>query len=209
MEGRLMLRVDYFDKRSGIRCEREGCECRQMMIVERALQLMIYLIPRCCSGTIKTLIQRQVGALLSEWRRFQPVGVVRNPWDRMLSNYEWFCKTPDTLEATRDWLSKILGADTASLSFEEFLRRAEQHREHHWEECSAFLPPGSRIVRFENFQVEFSALMQEAHYPVKVGVRENIRTRVPEATYWTPETVGIVERMFPNDIARYGYTKPE
>ena len=140
-----------------------------------------------------------------EWSRRYTFAVVRNPWDRAVSEYHYRIKTGQE------------GMDHLNLSFKSWLRLVyvEKHPDFYTSE-KFFMPQAEwvtdergklqvdRILRFEDLENEFKELCRDlaekAHLP-----KVNMTKRSHYQDYYDDETIEIIRDTMAQDIDLFGY----
>jgi len=124
---------------------------------------------------------------------------VRNPWDRMVSQY--FFRVGDTGQAGHL-------ADRAPVSFPEFLR--DPFPLGHREQLSFISDDaGRRLVdfvgRFERLQADFDRVCDRLQRPRRTLPTLNQTQHGPYTDYYDDETRRLVAELYRRDIAFFGY----
>lgn len=137
-------------------------------------------------------------------------GVVRNPWDKMVSNYAFFIEQEDKFR--NDQIESLFGVSRHNISFDRFLGLAARLPNHHWAECHKFFPklPNGEIdldcvVRFERFVEDIQAIGTALGIDLNIEYRNQTSHR-PYRGYYTRATRSQVASMFEGDIAYFGYS---
>jgi len=117
---------------------------------------------------------------------------VRNPWDRFVSNWNWFeylnMYTDETFES---WLTKVVG--TEIYSYERMLRE-------HGETIVDF------VGEFENLQSDFNHVCQVLGIsPTVLPHKNNLSKRPHYSRYYSKKTKQLVSEHFTWVIKRFGY----
>lgn len=123
-------------------------------------------------------------------------GVVRNPWERMVSGYHYYVRKN----------ARILRQKNHPInSFEEFLKKGEFGRTISIPQAQ-FLPPStSLIIRFENLNEEFKQI-QEFYNTTHQLPHKNKSNHVHYSTYYTDQwMIDKVEKKFHQDVKRFNY----
>lgn len=125
-----------------IRCDLSpcGCEKNSFIWVSDEKNLIFYENPKAASSLIKFNLKKHIKDLknLDKLKPFHKnyfkFGFVRNPWDRMLSNWIMFTKT----NMKQGQIERLMGKK--NIKFDNFLELSQIHRNHHWEEQNRFIP---------------------------------------------------------------------
>jgi hypothetical protein len=168
-------------------------------------KLIYYDVPKCASSTIRKELFGNDNALsminpkrdLKEYFKFT---FVRNPWDRMVSNWKMF-----TSQASRIKQLKSMTSQDVS-KFEDFVYFANRIRNHHWQPQVLYLPEKMDFIgRFEAFERDFERLcFYIGEKPWKVA-KLNVTKRGPYYKYYTPSLVNYVAEIYSEDIRKFGY----
>jgi hypothetical protein len=154
-------------------------------------------------------IQQEVGA--SVFQEYFKFSMVRNPWDKAVSQYLFFFRRPD--------LRDFLGASKRT-SFKQYLRLCKQKPHVHWQPQYLFLTDanGAEIVdyvgRFEDYEYavreivnQINAANTEKDTGLNIGTIPHINAGDREAywNYYDDESRDLVAELYQEDILRYGY----
>lgn len=132
--------------------------------------------------------------------------VVRNPYDKCVS--EFYCKWE--LAAPKEKRMTIE-------DFNEYIQyRVLQNPDRdHWAAQSHFVydQNGRKVVKhvlkYENLQEEFNHLMEQYGYNIRIGSsdRFNAGNKKFGVKDLSPETLGIINRVYHDDFINFGYAK--
>ncbi len=127
---------------------------------------------------------------------------VRNPFDRIISNWSMFTQKPER----RKVLESHISSET---SFEEFLHIIQKVKNHHWQEQVDYLPFDEKgllkldfIGRLENFEIDWKTLCKNTGIRENEILKENKTERKPYESYYSNEARKIVEKLYFNDIKK-------
>lgn len=128
------------------------------------------------------------------FRDYFKFAIVRNPWDRMVSNYHF--------------AGKLSFSGYSNHSFSEFLKDLNPFLKQ--EQCDFILDengePGVDFVgRFENLEQDFQTIAKKLNIS---GITLPVRNRTKHkhySYYYTDETRELVADLFKNDIKMFGY----
>lgn len=149
--------------------------------------------------------------------------IVRNPWDRILSEYNFQVKKKQRPDTVRLFLARPDGRDR---SFAEWVDYALGHPgDHHPKEWGGKTSPGihrlspqvdwisldGRIAvdfvgRMESLQQDFETVRRRLGLPVKRLPRRNWKLHWHYSRYYDEATRRRVEAYYEKDIAAFGYT---
>lgn len=144
---------------------------------------------------------------------------VRNPFDEQVSHYTHrdreFKARRDDPETRQRLVGNRPPRQSGDVDFETWLRRRYIGRP--WSRLRGGTPKrpvdfteGIDVtIRFERLQADFDALMTQLGVPGPVDVPvvnpSGVRKKLPYQTFYTPRARQIVEMVFADRIARYGY----
>ena len=151
------------------------------------------------------------------WDDLLSFAVVRNPWDRVVSQYHYILQAEDMdhpKHGAKDWVEGMEGG------FEEFVTQciflqkasfiarsqtswiAKQDENGDWGETLV-----KRVMKFESLQVEFDEFCDDIGID-KIALPVLARTDRPRPyqSIYNAKTRKMVEEMFEEDIKRFGYT---
>lgn len=141
-------------------------------------------------------------------------GFVRNPWDRMVSAFQYLKHKPISDDDKR-WAAQTLAPFE---TFEDFMMALESARFRnrvvgwrHFKPQWHFLTnwAGHNAVnyvgRFENLAEEVDIIGNKIGVTPQLTI-ENSTQRKPYFNYYTPESRKRVAQIYAEDITRYGYT---
>lgn len=131
--------------------------------------------------------------------------LVRNPFDKMVSNYFYSRK------GSLIW-------NGAQLTFADFVKHvAQENQSAHWEahtktQSVEFITFGGEIlphrtIRFESLEDDFNRVTNEYNLATTLPRINQSRADTGQyREYYTDETIEIVETLFSDDLEYYGYT---
>lgn len=132
--------------------------------------------------------------------------VVRNPWDRMVSMYNFFLLNKELFEKTYDLKKEDF------LSFCNLIKERENdkffiasNKQVEWLDPKN---PPNKIIYFESLQEEFSEMVKEINL---IGIspklpHKNKTKHLHYSSYYNPETIKIISGVFEEDIDTFKYT---
>jgi hypothetical protein len=137
---------------------------------------------------------------------------VRNPWDRLVSAYE-FLRAGGWHAGDRRWAAEHV---TVYGSFEAFVRKGLPRPEvmawRHFQPQRPFLadPLTGRIGvdfvgRFESLQADFRTIAERIGIRAELPHRNRSRAATPYRDAYTPATAAVVRRLYARDVDAFGY----
>ena len=139
---------------------------------------------------------------------------VRNPWDRMVSAFHYLKHVPKSDDDVR-WASENLSSYACFGDFMQAMKsRSVALRIMSWRH---FLPQSYFIYdvrgrKLVNYVGRFEILQEEVEYiGERIGIdpvltRENATVKKDYRLHYTKSSRNLVERLYRNDINRFGYT---
>ena len=141
------------------------------------------------------------------WNAYYKFAVVRNPFDRLVSAYEFY----------RCWDHPGVASVKAMPSFDEFLgsdyfARDRLNPSRATGSQAGFLGLGQgfeidRVCRFEHLAQDLSAVAEELGLPAPDLTVSNESQRAPLETYYTDERQRLVADLYAEDFDAFGYAK--
>ena len=185
-------------------------------------------IPKTGGNSITTWMQQNFKSVVTKRQqhatkkeaeqRFGDLGwtfcVVRNPWDYMVSWYEFkkmlassrielLEKQPElqnnrkqkfNLEANRKSLTRL------EQGFDWWVRQTGRDNQYHWAKNVDY------IMKLENLNNDFSIVQEKLGCDIPLGHLNKTRTRHKKyQEYYTPELVDVVSKKYKADIEKFGY----
>jgi hypothetical protein len=152
-------------------------------------------------------VRRKHSEIPEEYTRFM---FVRNPWDRLVSCYENFRRSP-TYFRDRCHFGCFRTNDINDLSFDEFARSIrhapDSKSNEHWMSQHTFLPsfdpPVHFLGRFETLQQDWKLLQQQ--FDLRDLGHHNPTKHAHYSLYYSPRLKDIVAKRFETDIKMFNY----
>jgi hypothetical protein len=148
------------------------------------------------------LVREAIGARTFD--AYFKFAIVRNPWDKAVSQYAFMRRRPD--------LRELLGMHEDD-DFRTYLRLIRNATHVQWQPQVSFVRNErgellvDRIVRFENFDEGFASVLQQLGVDGPVP-HVHGADRGPTADYYDDETRALVADYYRDDIAYFDYTFP-
>ena len=206
---------------SNIPCECRKCGCPaakrrhgsySFTYVNEGEKFIYYDVPKAASTTIRKTFFNNDNSLslidpTQELGQYFTFSFVRNPWDRIVSNWKMFT----TQKARIVQLSAMTGDDTNLLSslneFPNFVSFAFEHPNHHWAPQVLYFPGKIDFIgRLENFTIDFRSVAEQIGYKFDVIPHENRTKPAAFQNYFTDDLRKSVARKYAEDIDRFDYT---
>lgn len=149
------------------------------------------------------------------WERSFSFAVVRNPWDRFVSAFHYLKRDPLSAD-DRSWAEDVL---CDYKDFDAFLDRFMasatfrgqvmmwRHFSPQWWFLSnaAGATEVDHICRFESFDAEIDRVAEKIGLSAR-RIHANKVTRAHYSSFYAPEAIDFVGRVYKRDIERFGYT---
>jgi hypothetical protein len=155
------------------------------------------------------LSARQVIDLVGEeaWARAYKFAFVRNPWDKVVSQYEFRVRTNQTRMGERrisfkDWVLRTIGGRQDAEYFDRphlFQPQVEWLTDH------AGRVSMQRIGRFERLARDFAEICGDLGIAPAIPHLNRTERRTDYRDYYDRETAEVVARWYRADIERFGY----
>ncbi len=163
------------------------------------------------TGGLQHLLANQIRQEVGQenFDRFFKFSLVRNPWDKAVSQYAYMKRRPDL----RKWVGMRRWT-----SFKQYLELIQSRKHVQWEEQYRFLfdDDGNQLVdfigRFEDFDAEVERILKKI--VEKTGRLELAHLQVPHAnkslraayqTYYDSESQAMVRAIYQRDIELFNY----
>ena len=212
-----LARIDAWRyARARIPCESRFCECPaasdagrySFTYVRDDLKLVYFDVPKAASSYIRKEFFDNDNAC-SMRNSTTPVGesfrftVVRNPWDRMVSNFIFFCRS-EHRHLRRQQFASLHAAPVAD--FREFVEIAGRRANHHWQPQDLYVPAAVDFVgRMEDLETAVARICAAAGLPMKPVYRVNTTDHGHYSGYYDDATRALVAERYRRDIERFGY----
>ena len=167
---------------------------------------------------IPSLIIHKIKVLLgNEWDSYFKFAFVRNPWDRMVSQYNYtkqLFATPNLVDAKnesairyREEIVKNLGKD---YTFEEFLSaKCPKPLDPNWNNQHIYISDGGEVVidyvgRFETISKDWGYVCKKLNLVAPI-LRINVTKHRHYSTYYNDNTRNMVYLLCKRDIELFNY----
>lgn len=204
---------DYYNYgRENILCECPKCKCPaaggrrySFVYIDESRRLMYFDVPKAASTTIRNaFFQNRSSASMRNPKRgldeYTKFTFVRNPWDRMVSNWKMFTSQPARIGQLRSMTNKDLK------KFDDFVYFAITMSNHHWQPQSMFTPEKldfiGKLETFDDDMNNLRELVGEAPLNLK---KHNTTHRKRYQEYYSTSLVDVVADYYNEDIAKFGF----
>ena len=157
------------------------------------------------TGGMQHLLARHIMAEVGQetFEKFLKFTIVRNPWDKAVSQYAYLKKRKDL----RDFVGMSENAD-----FKTYLSLTKQKKHVQWESQHRFIcdDNGRQLVdyvgRFENFEADVNHILRVLEIGHSKIPHRNKSDRTHYQDYYDAESAEMVGEMYREDAEIFGYT---
>ena len=131
--------------------------------------------------------------------------VVRNPYDRIIS--EFYCRYAGSKISNKFTCSKEEFNEILKAKIRKF---ANQNKGGHYTPQHFYIDPNIKIhiIKFENLQKEFNALMKKYNYNIKLNEHSNKRNKtIYTVDDLSDELISLINDIYHKDFEMFGYKK--
>ena len=208
------------------RCDvvKQCCEGYSFIWKSDKLKAIWYEIPRCGSTATKTmfretpeygfklLVNVDPDDLYDQYPDYFKFTIGRNPWDRVVSNYNLYKKMDYRTPQTK----RLFGLnDLKGFTFEYFLDNFQTNVNHHWEQCYKFLP-----FKEIDFYGKLDTIDTDWMYiKEKLGINDNRQIPNPKnrgffgfhsghgdyTKYYNDDSKKLISEIYSKDIELFGF----
>jgi hypothetical protein len=123
--------------------------------------------------------------------------VVRNPYERIVSQYNWH-------------ISRLREAIEVNTYLHRELEKYDPHFTYsscHFTEQHRYLEPqyNIRVLRYENLKEDFNSLMKEYGYNIVLNKKVNVSIKVASLYDLSLETIELINKVYEKDFTTFGY----
>lgn len=168
---------------------------------------MYFNVPKCASSTIRKDIftegdSQSLRNPIHSLEKYFRFAFVRNPWDRLVSNWRMFTTFPGRIRQIRSMTDEDLSR------FEDFVEFSARRSNHHWQPQVLFVPEELDFVgRVERFKEDIGRIRAATGLSLQVDPmrKRNSTSHKPYWLYYTEALVNRVGDLYEADISRFGY----
>ncbi len=132
--------------------------------------------------------------------------IVRNPWDRLVSEYHWKCASSGLQIPFGEFVRLLYLGETEAI---KKWYRATIGFDQHIRPQSSYLSPSSegvvKILRFENFADEVMQMLRQCGIDGELPPRLRASVHAHYTDYYNRCTVDMVGSLYREDRERFGY----
>ena len=205
-----------------IKCNTPACKCSIMpeqdvwhrFFYRSVSKKIIWCdIPKCASTSIRGALKlspathtaKNDNAIKENLDDYFKFAFVRNPFDRIVSNWKMWTNQPFRLRQMGSYKKPFIKG-LRNFNFREFLSLTEQIDNHHWNQQYDFIRvPLDFIGRFENIQQDFNTVCDKIRIPRQQLPHKNKTKHKHYTEYYDDETRQIVAEKYAKDIEYFGY----
>ena len=202
--------------RDRIRCESLFCECPaasdagrySFTYVRDDLNLVYFDVPKAASSYLRKefFADDNAYSMRNPTRPgddYFSFSVVRNPWDRMVSNFVFFCRSEHRHLRRKQFASLHEGPVA---DFREFVEIASRRHNHHWQPQDLYVPESVDFVgKMEDLEAAVERICTAAGLPMKPVYRVNTTDHDHYSQYYDDTTRALVADHYRRNIERFGY----
>jgi hypothetical protein len=141
-----------------------------------------------------------------DYNTFNIFTIIRNPWDRLLSEYYWKSSISDLNISFSEFVRNIY---TNDLEYIQKFYKSPVAFQQHFKPQSVYFPnfmeTKINILKFDNFESEVGAFLN------KFGIYYNLIPRIRTSkhlhytSYYNKSTIEMVGEIYNEDIKRFGF----
>ena len=132
--------------------------------------------------------------------------VVRNPWDRLVSEYHWKISISDLHIPFLEYVRLLYVGETEAIqkhyrspiAFEQHIRPQACY-------FSQSIKGAVRVLKFENFEHEVVQILRECGVKIKSIPRIRASSHAHYTHYYNNRTIDMVGNLYLDDVEKFGY----
>lgn len=143
------------------------------------------------------------------WNSYVKFAVVRNPWSKAVSEYNWYLRFGPKC-SFREWVFSL----EHRIKINEYIHRREIA--HNIPQFKFVTDPAgkllvNRILRFENLNEDFREFAAEQNWAVELGHVESTKSSDSRdfREYYDKNSIDEIERVYRKDLDAFGYSKSD
>jgi hypothetical protein len=199
-----------------------GCQYTSFKWVNHDKKAVFFEVPKNGSTSIKKILFQNKFVMLEDSEldisKYYKFAVIRNPWDRTVSNWKMFCSNTGK-QMHHNQLNALFESNPNKYTFEQFLNLMKIKNNHHWEQQVEFLKDFSQkyiymdfYIRFENFYNDFKKVKNELNLTgALLNINKTDHNFYQEyfnhigSNYPNKKLVRFVRDKYADDIKRFNY----
>lgn len=133
--------------------------------------------------------------------------VVRNPWDRLVSEYHWKSSISDLQIPFSEYVRLLYSGKTEAIH--KYYRSPMAFEQHIKSQASYLLQSIEStvsILRYENFEHEVMQKLRECDFEIKSLPRIRASIHAHYTHYYNSCTIDMVGHLYIDDVERFGYS---
>ena len=123
--------------------------------------------------------------------------VVRNPYERFISQYNWHIAWRKEVIGINEYLCREILNINSEMNQKGY-QFTEQYR--YLEEQYNI-----KVLHFENLEEDFNQFMKEHGYHIVLNKKVNVSTKSACLSDLSPETIDMINRVYEKDFTTFGY----
>lgn len=144
------------------------------------------------------------------WRNYFKFAVVRNPWSRAVSEYNWYLRF-GPLVTFHEWVGSLRHRlkINSTINIDEIGHNIEQHKFIYDVRGKLLV---DKVIRFENLKDEFKTICEKNSWDLNLIHDENTKTSSNKndwRNFYDVETAKEIAEIYKVDIQTFGYNYKE
>lgn len=141
-----------------------------------------------------------------DFRSFNIFTIIRNPWDRMLSEYCWKCSISNLPISFSEFVKSVYLGDIEYI--QKFYKTPVAFQQHIKPQSRYFpkiLESNINILKFDNFENEVRSFLNKYGIYYKLIPRIRASKHLHYTNYYNTNTIEMVGEIYNEDIKRFGF----
>lgn len=207
-----MIKCDL--KSGDVKC---GCQSTTFKWINYEKKAIFFEIPKNGSTSLKQLLKSNGFQLLTEdveYDEFYTFTFIRNPYDRLISNWKMFCG------GSGKWMSEkqlnfLFKEDPKNMTLTEFAEIIQTVNNHHWDQQTEYLKDSKgKIIyldfyaRFENFYREFKVIKNKLNLTgalLNINKTDHTQYQTYFIQYRKIDLLKIINEKYKDDFKEFNY----